>query len=117
MARLGVAVIRACGLVAPPRPPASELRLTGERHTPGRDRRAVAYHYDAGNDFFSLFLDPSMTYSCAYFQGGADTLADAQQAKLGLVCTKLGPAKRASGCSTSAAAGAASRSTRPRTMG
>ncbi len=89
MARLGLAVIRACGLVKPPRAPASELRLTGERHTLGRDRRAIAYHYDAGNAFFALFLDPSMTYSCAYFKGGAQTLEDAQQAKLGLVCTKL----------------------------
>jgi cyclopropane-fatty-acyl-phospholipid synthase len=89
MARLGAALVRGCGLVRPPRPPASELRLTGERHTPGRDRRAVAYHYDAGNDFFGLFLDASMTYSCAYFKGGAQTLEEAQQAKLGLVCTKL----------------------------
>jgi cyclopropane-fatty-acyl-phospholipid synthase len=89
IARLGVAVIRACGLVTPPRPPASELRLTGERHTIGRDRSAIAYHYDAGNDFFALFLDESMTYSCAYFKGGATTLAEAQQAKLDLVCTKL----------------------------
>ncbi len=90
IARLAIAVLRATGIVAPPRPPASELRLTGERHTPGRDRRAVSYHYDAGNDFFALFLDPSMTYSCAYFRSGATTLEEAQQAKLGLVCTKLG---------------------------
>jgi cyclopropane-fatty-acyl-phospholipid synthase len=90
MARLGVAVVRACGLVRPPRPPASELRLTGERHTIGRDRRAVRYHYDAGNDFFALFLDESMTYSCAYWQDGAKTLEEAQQAKLALVCRKLG---------------------------
>ena len=90
MARLGVALVRACGLVKPPRRPASELRLTGERHTLGRDRRAIAYHYDAGNAFFKLFLDPSMTYSCAYFKGGATTLEEAQQAKLELVCTKLG---------------------------
>ena len=89
MARLGLALVRACGLVKPPRAPASELRLTGERHTLGRDRRAIAYHYDAGNAFFALFLDPSMTYSCAYFKGGAATLEEAQQAKLGLVCTKL----------------------------
>ncbi|MGH3260723.1 MAG: class I SAM-dependent methyltransferase, partial [Trebonia sp.] len=89
IARLGVAVVRACGLVWPPRTPASELRLTGERHTIGRDRRAVRYHYDAGNEFFSLFLDPSMTYSCAYFSGGATTLEEAQRAKLDLVCTKL----------------------------
>ena len=89
MARLGVAVIRACGLVRPPKAPASELRLKGERHSAARDRRAIAYHYDAGNAFFALFLDPSMTYSCAYFKGGAQTLEEAQQAKLGLVCTKL----------------------------
>jgi cyclopropane-fatty-acyl-phospholipid synthase len=89
MARLGIALVRACGLVRPPRRPASELRLTGERHTLGRDRRAIAYHYDAGNAFFELFLDPSMTYSCAYFKGGAQTLEEAQHAKLGLVCTKL----------------------------
>jgi cyclopropane-fatty-acyl-phospholipid synthase len=90
MARLGVALIRACGLVRPPKAPASELRLKGERHTTARDRRAIAYHYDAGNAFFALFLDASMTYSCAYFKGGAQSLEEAQQAKLGLVCTKLG---------------------------
>jgi cyclopropane-fatty-acyl-phospholipid synthase len=89
MARLGLAVIRACGIVRPPRAPASELRLSGERHTLGRDRSAVRYHYDAGNDFFALFLDKSMTYSCAYWQGGATTLEEAQQAKLALVCKKL----------------------------
>jgi cyclopropane-fatty-acyl-phospholipid synthase len=89
VARLGLAVIRATGVVKLPRRPASELRLTGERHTPGRDRNAVRYHYDAGNEFFALFLDPSMTYSCAYFQGGAQTLEEAQRAKLDLVCRKL----------------------------
>ncbi|MGO9821646.1 MAG: class I SAM-dependent methyltransferase [Solirubrobacteraceae bacterium] len=89
IAKLGAAVVAACGLARPPRPPASELRLTGERHTIGRDRRAVRYHYDAGNEFFALFLDPSMTYSCAYWQDGATTLEDAQQAKLALVCKKL----------------------------
>jgi len=89
LARLGVAVVRACGLVRPPRPPASELRLTGERHTIGRDRSAVRYHYDAGNEFFALFLDRSMTYSCAYFRGGAETLEQAQRAKLDLVAKKL----------------------------
>jgi cyclopropane-fatty-acyl-phospholipid synthase len=89
---LGLAggVLRACGLTTLPRMPASELHLTGERHTPGRDRQAVSYHYDAGNDFFALFLDESMTYSCGYFRNGSETLADAQRAKLDLVCTKLG---------------------------
>ena len=87
--RLGIAVLRGCGLVIPPQPPAAELRLRGERHTIGRDRRAVRHHYDVGNDFFALFLDRSMTYSCAYFSGGADTLEEAQEAKLELVCKKL----------------------------
>jgi len=88
-ARLGLALIRACGLVVPPKPPAAELRLRGERHTIARDRRAVRHHYDVGNDFFALFLDESMTYSCAYWSGGADTLEAAQEAKLELVCKKL----------------------------
>ena len=88
--RLGGALIRACGLTRPPRRPASELRLRGERHTLSRDRRAVRHHYDVGNEFFALFLDPSMTYSCACFNRGATTLEEAQEAKLELVCTKLG---------------------------
>jgi cyclopropane-fatty-acyl-phospholipid synthase len=88
-ASLAVAVIRACGLVVPPPPPKAELRLRGARHTIARDRRAVRHHYDVGNDFFALFLDRSMTYSCAYFSGGAQTLEEAQEAKLELVCKKL----------------------------
>jgi cyclopropane-fatty-acyl-phospholipid synthase len=86
---LGAAVVRGCGLVVPPRRPRAELRLRGERHTVSRDRRAVRHHYDVGNDFFALFLDSSMTYSCACFSRGARTLEDAQKAKLDLVCTKL----------------------------
>lgn len=88
-AGLAVALVRACGIVVPPRIPRAELRLRGQRHTVSRDRRAVRHHYDVGNEFFALFLDPSMTYSCAYFSGGARTLAEAQAAKLELVCKKL----------------------------
>jgi cyclopropane-fatty-acyl-phospholipid synthase len=88
--RLGGALVRACGLTLPPRPPAAELRLRGERHSLARDRRAVRHHYDVGNEYFALFLDASMTYSCAYFAGGARTLEEAQAAKLELVCSKLG---------------------------
>jgi cyclopropane-fatty-acyl-phospholipid synthase len=83
-------VVQACGLTLPPRVPGTELRLRGERHTIARDRRAVQHHYDVGNDFFALFLDSSMTYSCALFSRGASTLEEAQEAKLDLVCTKLG---------------------------
>ncbi len=89
-AGLGLALVRATGLMMPPRRPSIELRLRGERHTLARDRRAVRHHYDAGNEFFALFLDRSMTYSCALFSRGATTLEEAQEAKLELVCTKLG---------------------------
>ena len=72
-ADLAIAVVRACGLVMPPPVPAVELRLRGQRHTIARDRRAVRHHYDVGNDFFALFLDRSMTYSCALLpRRGAD---------------------------------------------
>ena len=87
--RLGAALIRAVGLTRLPPVPETELRLRGERHTIARDRRAVRHHYDAGNDFFALFLDSTMTYSCAYWQGGAETLEEAQEAKRELVCRKL----------------------------
>jgi cyclopropane-fatty-acyl-phospholipid synthase len=88
--RLALAGLRACGLVRPPAPPASELRPRGLRHSLARDARAVRHHYDVGNDFFKLFLDSSMTYSCAIFSRGATTLEEAQETKLELVCTKLG---------------------------
>jgi cyclopropane-fatty-acyl-phospholipid synthase len=87
--RLAAAGVRACGLTRPPRVPASELRPHGHRHTRARDARSVRHHYDVSNDFFGLFLDDSMTYSCAIFSRGATTLEEAQAAKHELVCTKL----------------------------
>jgi cyclopropane-fatty-acyl-phospholipid synthase len=89
-ARLALAAVRACGVVVPPPVPKIELRPRGALHSLARDRRAVRYHYDAGNDFFALFLDDSMTYSCGVWNRGAATLAEAQETKLDLVCTKLG---------------------------
>ena len=89
-ARLTLAAVRACGLTRPPRIPASELRPRGRRHSRERDERAVRHHYDVSNEFFALFLDDSMTYSCALFSRGAATLEEAQVAKRELVATKLG---------------------------
>ncbi len=88
--RLTAAAMRACGITRPPRIPASELRPRGRRHSPARDARSVRHHYDVSNDFFRLFLDESMTYSCAVFSRGAESLEQAQAAKLELICTKLG---------------------------
>jgi cyclopropane-fatty-acyl-phospholipid synthase len=87
--RLALAAATAAGLHRPPPVPRSELQPKGDRHTQERDVRAVRHHYDVSNDFFALFLDESMTYSCAYFSNGADTLEKAQEEKLELVCTKL----------------------------
>ncbi len=49
----------------------------------------VAHHYDLGNDFYRLFLDEGMQYSCAYFLGDNDTLEQAQRNKLRLLAAKL----------------------------
>jgi cyclopropane-fatty-acyl-phospholipid synthase len=89
-ARLALAGVRACGLVRLPALPATELRPRGRRHSLTRDARAVRHHYNVSNEFFALFLDESMTYSCAIFSRGADTLEEAQETKLELVCSKLG---------------------------
>jgi cyclopropane-fatty-acyl-phospholipid synthase len=86
---LAAAAIRAGALRGLPRAPAAELRPRGRRHSYTRDRRAVRHHYDVSNEFFALFLDESMTYSCAIFSHGAETLEEAQRTKLELVCTKL----------------------------
>jgi cyclopropane-fatty-acyl-phospholipid synthase len=88
-ARLIVAALRACGLTIPPRAPKGELRLHGRSHSKDRDSKAVRHHYDVSNEFFELFLDKSMTYSCAIFSRGAETLEEAQRTKLELVCKKL----------------------------
>jgi cyclopropane-fatty-acyl-phospholipid synthase len=88
-ARLLLGVARAAGLTLPPRRPASELQPSGRRHSRERDERAVRHHYDVSNEFFALFLDESMTYSCAIFSRGAQTLEEAQQEKLEMVCRKL----------------------------
>jgi cyclopropane-fatty-acyl-phospholipid synthase len=58
-------------------------------HTRSRDRKAIQYHYDVSNEFYSLFLDPNMVYSCAYFGSDADSLARAQERKLDHILTKL----------------------------
>jgi cyclopropane-fatty-acyl-phospholipid synthase len=64
-------------------------RARGRLHTPGRDRAAVRHHYDVSDDFYRLFLDEAMVYSCAWFRRGGESLEEAQRAKLDLVCRKL----------------------------
>jgi cyclopropane-fatty-acyl-phospholipid synthase len=70
----------------PLHPPA---RLSGDVRSQERDQAAIQYHYDVGNDFYQLFLDERMVYSCAYFPTGGEDLDAAQEAKLDLICRKL----------------------------
>ena len=59
------------------------------RNTRGGSRRNIVAHYDIGNDFFELFLDPTMMYSCAVYERPGMTLQQAQIAKLDRICRKL----------------------------
>ncbi len=61
----------------------------GRLHSLRRDSEAVRHHYDTGNDFFALFLDPLMVYSCAYFLHERESLQVAQERKLDVICRKL----------------------------
>jgi len=59
------------------------------RNTPSGSRRNIAAHYDLGNDFFALFLDETMAYSCAIFPHARSTLYEASVAKFERICRKL----------------------------
>ena len=61
----------------------------GARHTREADREAIRHHYDVSNEFYALWLDPRMVYSCGYFRDEGATLEQAQLAKLDHICTKL----------------------------
>jgi cyclopropane-fatty-acyl-phospholipid synthase len=86
---VGLALLAgASGFRRPPVPP-EEARLRGVRHSRARDAAAIAHHYDVSNDFYRIVLGESMTYSCAVWEDGTTTLADAQANKYELICRKL----------------------------
>jgi len=70
-------------------PATNRIAAFTARHTPKQDQQDIAYHYDVGNDFYRLWLDERMVYSCAYFQTGEETIDAAQEAKLNHICCKL----------------------------
>ena len=68
------------------------LRLVefgGKPHSKERDRQAIHYHYDLPTEFYSLWLDPGMVYSCGYFSNPEEDLNSAQVHKLDYICRKL----------------------------
>lgn len=68
---------------------ASRPIASAGRRSNDNDARDVRAHYDLSDDFFRLFLDRRMVYSCAYFAEAAESLEHAQERKLDLVCRKL----------------------------
>jgi cyclopropane-fatty-acyl-phospholipid synthase len=58
-------------------------------HSKTTNRKAIAFHYDVSNDFYSLWLDRQMIYSCAYFEDAEASLDQAQENKLDHICRKL----------------------------
>jgi cyclopropane-fatty-acyl-phospholipid synthase len=64
--------------------------VTAFSHTKAQDKEAIQYHYDVSNEFYAEWLDPAMVYTCAYFENGDETLAQAQTKKIDHVLTKLG---------------------------
>jgi cyclopropane-fatty-acyl-phospholipid synthase len=66
------------------------FRKRQQSNRKGQAQQNVAHHYDLGNDFYKLFLDENMLYSCAYFRKPGETLEQAQRNKLRLLASKLG---------------------------
>ncbi|MFZ1141084.1 MAG: class I SAM-dependent methyltransferase, partial [Candidatus Sulfotelmatobacter sp.] len=72
--------------------PRGDLRLVefgGKVHTKDRDRLVISYHYDMPAEFYALWLDERMMYSCAYFSKPDEGLDSAQERKLDYICRKL----------------------------
>ena len=90
--RLTAGALRMAGPAVLRRPPIPAIEATprhGRRHSLARDRLSVRHHYDVSNDFYRLVLGPTLVYSCAYFTTGQETLEQAQEHKLDLICRKL----------------------------
>ncbi|HEX4591612.1 MAG TPA: class I SAM-dependent methyltransferase, partial [Gemmataceae bacterium] len=74
---------------ARPRVGLQAAKLTGRAQSAARARQAIAYHYDLSNDFFALWLDSRLVYSCAYFKNETDDIETAEEQKLDHICKKL----------------------------
>ena len=62
-----------------------------QSHSEKKSQQDIQSHYDVGNDFYKMWLDPTMTYSCAYFKHDTDTLEEAQIHKVHHIIQKLNP--------------------------
>ncbi len=86
--RLGQKLLRLPGK-QPPGEGRGTANLHGRTHSKQRDAQAVQYHYNVSNDFYRLWLDQRMVYSCAFFHSPDESLDEAQYQKLDYICRKL----------------------------
>ena len=63
--------------------------ITGKKRKVADNKDFIQFHYDLSNDFYALFLDPEMVYSCAYYTDWTNTVEQAQRDKLEMICRKL----------------------------
>jgi cyclopropane-fatty-acyl-phospholipid synthase len=68
---------------------AARMARSRLHHRPEADAEQIQFHYDVSDDFYALWLDPRRVYSCAYFRDPSMSIAQAQEAKLEHICTKL----------------------------
>ena len=66
-----------------------EGEITGNRRKTADNKAFIQFHYDLSNEFYALFLDPEMVYSCAYYTDWSNDVAQAQRDKLDMICRKL----------------------------
>ncbi len=67
----------------------TRAQLQGKIHSKERDLQAIRFHYDLSNEFYALWLDQQMQYSCGYFPTSSETLDEAQSKKIEHICRKL----------------------------
>ncbi len=84
-----IAVVNALAAAAKAPRPRLLRALVKLGHTRARDAAAIRYHYDVSNEFYGAWLDPGMVYSCAYFENGDETLAEAQLKKIDHILRKI----------------------------
>lgn len=88
--KLGLAwKLRSLPNTSAPREGRQAAAVNGDRHSRHRDRQAISYHYDVSNDFYALWLDRQMVYSCGYFSDPSEDIHTAQERKLDYICRKL----------------------------
>lgn len=80
-------------LLGPSEKPQRSRDYAGDEGGEGREKAEnkdfIKFHYDVGNDFYNLFLDPNMQYTCAYFTDWSNTVDQAQHDKMEMICRKL----------------------------